>query len=100
MNRPEDAEREVRQALLIDSRYSQANFLLGKILSERPERCDEAVKHLELAMADIANANVVLAQIYAKTGRKQDAIAALKNYEQVNPSANHEKVQQMILSLR
>jgi Tfp pilus assembly protein PilF len=100
LNRPEEAEREVRRALTIDSRNPQSNFLLGKILATRPDRYDEAVRHLKLATSDIANANVVLAQLYAKRGHKREAIAALQNYEHVNPSANREKVEKMILSLR
>jgi tetratricopeptide (TPR) repeat protein len=100
LNRPEEAEHEVRQALTIESRNPQSNFLLGRILAARPDRYDEAVRHLKLATADIANANVVLAELYAKRGHKREAIAALQNYEQVNPSANREKVEKMILSLR
>jgi Tfp pilus assembly protein PilF len=100
MNRPEEAEKEVRQALLVDSRNPQSNFLLGKMMSNQPERYDEAVKHLKLAAPEIANANVLLATLYAKTGRKQEAIAALENYKLLNPTADRENVQKMISSLR
>jgi Tfp pilus assembly protein PilF len=100
LNRPEEAEREVRQALAIESRNPQSNFLLGKILATRPNGYDEAVMHLKLATSDIANAHVLLAELYARSGHKREAIAALQNYEQVNPSANREKVEKMILSLR
>jgi predicted Zn-dependent protease len=100
MNHAEEAETEVRRALTIEPRNPQSNFLLGRILYNNPDSYDEAVKHLKLATTDIANANVILAQLYAKHGHKREAVAALQNYEQVNPAANHEKVQKMILSLR
>ena len=100
MNRKEEAEKEVRQSLQIESRYPQSNFLLAKILAGEPGRYEEAVKHLKLAAPEIANANVLLAQLYAQAGRKKDAIAALETYESLNPSANCEKVRQMISSLR
>lgn len=100
LNHREEAEDEVRKALLIDSRSPQSNFLLGRMLAPQPDRYDEAVKHLKLATEDIANANMILAQLYAQSGHKREAIAALQNYEQVNPAANREKVDKMILSLR
>jgi predicted Zn-dependent protease len=70
------------------------------MMSNQPERYDEAVKHLKLAAPEIANANVLLATLYAKTGRKQEAIAALENYKLLNPTADRENVQKMISSLR
>jgi tetratricopeptide (TPR) repeat protein len=100
LNRDEEAESEVRLALQVNSRYPQANFLLGRILAVKPGRDEEAVRHLRLAASDISRANVILAQLYARTGRNQDAIAALEQYEQVNPNADRGKIRELILSLR
>jgi len=59
-----EAEQEARQALSIDSRSPQANYLLGKILASQGHY-DEAAKRLKLAAPDIPNANVLLEKMRA-----------------------------------
>lgn len=70
MRRTAEAEREVRQSLLVDSRYPQSNLLLGKILALQPDHYDEAIRHLKLAAEAIPSANVLLSQLYARTAQK------------------------------
>jgi Flp pilus assembly protein TadD len=65
MGRIDEAEREVRQALSVDARYPQANYLLGRILTSEPGHYQEATKYLKLAAPDIPNANVLLQKMSA-----------------------------------
>jgi tetratricopeptide (TPR) repeat protein len=65
MNRIDEAEREVRRALSVESRYPQANYLLGRILAGEPGHYQEAVKYLKLAAPDIPNANLLLQKMTA-----------------------------------
>jgi hypothetical protein len=60
MRRVDEAEREVRQALSVDARYPQANYLLGRILASEPGHGAEAVKYLKLAAPEVPNASVLL----------------------------------------
>jgi Tfp pilus assembly protein PilF len=64
MRRVAEAEQEARQALSIDSRNPQANYLLGKILASQGHY-DEAAKRLKLAAPDIPNANILLEKMRA-----------------------------------
>jgi Tfp pilus assembly protein PilF len=100
LNRLDEAEREAREALALDSRHPPANFVLGEILSRRPGKESEAIRYLKLAAPDFVNANLVLAQIYARSGHNQEAIATLEKYEQTNPRADRSQVRKMISSLR
>jgi tetratricopeptide (TPR) repeat protein len=100
MNRVEEAEKEVRSALAIDSRNSQSNYLLAKILAPNPANYDEVVKRLKLAEPDIPKAKIALAQLYARAGRKDEAIAKLEEYQKSSPTPNKDQVEKMISSLR
>jgi tetratricopeptide (TPR) repeat protein len=100
LNETETAESSLRTALAVDSRYPQANYLMGKILAERPDRYDDAIRFLRLAAPELPAANLVLAQTYIRAGHKQDAIDALTLYESSAPPATKTKVEEMIRSLK
>jgi Flp pilus assembly protein TadD len=100
LNRDREAEAAVRRALAVDSRNPQSNFMMGKVLSRQPEHFPEAVKYLGLALPEVPSANLLLAQVYARSGKKREAIAALETYQGNAGPENRKKVQQMIQSLR
>jgi predicted Zn-dependent protease len=100
MSETEVAESNIRRALAIDSRYPQANYLMGKLLAVRPDRYDDAARYLKLAAPGMPAANLILAQVYARSGRKQSAIDALTVYEQTAPPTTRPKLEAMIKSLR
>jgi Tfp pilus assembly protein PilF len=62
MNRIVEAEAEARKALALDSRSSQANYMLGKILAMQGHE-EEAVRRLRLAAADLPIASALLAKM-------------------------------------
>jgi tetratricopeptide (TPR) repeat protein len=62
MNRISEAEVEARQALALDSRSSQSNYILGKILGMQGHE-EEAVRRLKLAAPDLPIASALLAKM-------------------------------------
>jgi tetratricopeptide (TPR) repeat protein len=100
LNETETAESNVRSALALDSRSPQANYLMGKILAERPERSADAIRYLRLAAPEMPAVNFVLAQTYIRAGDNRNAIEALKLYEQTAPPSVKPKVEEVIKSLR
>jgi predicted Zn-dependent protease len=69
MNRVETAEHDLRRALLIDSRHSLSNYLLGKLLAGQPEHYEEAVRRLKFAAPDVPKANLELARLLSKSNK-------------------------------
>jgi Flp pilus assembly protein TadD len=100
LHKPDEAEAGARKALAVDSRNPQSNYLMGRILATHPDALDSAIHHLKLALPDFPLANLVLAQIYARTGQKQIAIEALRAYEQIASPADKARTDRMIQSLR
>jgi Flp pilus assembly protein TadD len=100
MNHVTEAESSLGKALAVDSRNPQSNYMMGRILALRPDRSDDATRYLKLAAPGMPAANLILAQIYARSGSNQSAIDVLTAYQQTASPANRIKVAQVINSLK
>ena len=65
LERYEEAEKSARAALRLDSRYIQANLILGFILVDDPARRSEGLKHLEKAAPAFDSARLFLERVRA-----------------------------------
>src|SRR5664279_2288302 len=62
LHRRDEAMKAARQALLLDSTYGPANYLLGCLLANDAQSQREALKHLEVAARTIPAAQAMLEQ--------------------------------------
>jgi len=82
LGRDDDAEREARTAMGLDPTSAQAHFLLGLLLSFRPETRGQAVSHLAFAAREYPEAHLALAGMYGAEGAGRSASAELELYQQ------------------
>jgi len=85
LDRREDAERELKRSLEIDSNLAEARCFLGALYLENRDLVS-ATRELELSVSlspRYAKAHFYLGQAYLRTGRREEARAALARYEQI-----------------
>lgn len=90
MNRLDEAEAQVREALRLDARLAQAQYQLGAVLEAR-DHLDPAVTALrEASRLDVAYAepHYALARIYRKQGQKALAQAEVETYVRLHAAAH------------
>ncbi len=86
LDRREDAERELKRALVLDSNLAEARCFLGALYLENGDLVS-ATRELELAISQsprYAKAHFYLGQAYLRAGRREDAKAALARYEEIS----------------
>ncbi len=99
MRQTDEAEKVARRALSLDRRNIRANYILGRALLTRVESRPEALRNLLLAEAEIPNARLAAAQLYAWAGDNRSAIAELRKYLATNNSPNRNAIESTIRSL-
>jgi tetratricopeptide (TPR) repeat protein len=90
IDRLDEAEAYLREALSIDSKLSQAHYRLGSVLEDR-ERLDAAADELrEAVLLDdhYAEPHANLARIYKKLGKATEAQDEVKTYLRLHPAVN------------
>ncbi len=91
LNRPAEAERNLREAIRLDPELAKAHFQLGTVL-EDTARPEEALKELgEAARLEkgYAEPHMAMARILHKLGREEEAKKEVESYRQLRaaPSA-------------
>jgi len=100
LGRNTEAEAAARQALHLDGSYRQAHYLLGVLLMADQRRSREAAQHLQEAAEAIPRARLNLAQVYARRGEPQKAVAELKAYREMAPAGFRKQVDLWISELQ
>ena len=94
MGETRGAERELREAILLDHNPPQAHFLLGMILLDRAT--PDAETQLRLAENEIADARLALAVYHAQRGEPDSVQESLLSYLRANPSLNPQSAAQWV----
>jgi tetratricopeptide (TPR) repeat protein len=82
LGRPADAESTARHAVELDPANLRAHLILGSLLAVQPQRREEAVRELRLAVPEAPSALLKLAGLYASAGESRKAEEALQQYRQ------------------
>ncbi|HEX5432404.1 MAG TPA: tetratricopeptide repeat protein [Bryobacteraceae bacterium] len=76
----EEGEKEIREALKMDSTSPQARFLIGVIQLEKGSHDQEAEKDFQMAQGEVQSAHLGLAMLYGRQGNKSAADQQLLQY--------------------
>lgn len=96
LGKKEEGEAAARRAIQLDNNHTRAHYALGAVLMNRPGEEDEALKHLAKAVADVPRAHLLMAQIYSKTGREEDAARELRAYVKTGETEFREKAEKWL----
>jgi tetratricopeptide (TPR) repeat protein len=95
-----EAEQWARRAVALSSSNAKSRYVLGWVLSRRPEKRAEAVEHLQFAAREFPAAHRTLAAVYMMAGEIDLAKQEAQQYLATVPGANRAEVEQWISSLR
>ena len=79
---------------------AKSRYVLGWVLSRRPEAVAEAIEHLQFAAREFPPAHRTLAAVYVMAGRTDLAKQEVQQYLATVPGANRAEVERWISSLR
>ena len=85
LERFDDAEKYLRDALLADPKFAQAHYVFGLLLEKRG-RDEDAIRELEQAAAldaRYAQPHYALGRIYRRAGNTTKAVAELNQFEKL-----------------
>jgi non-specific serine/threonine protein kinase len=83
----ETAEEQLRKTLQVEPNFMFAHWILGGLCLVPMERYDEAIVHLQKAIAlsgNVAHPRGLLGYAYAKVGRRDDALRTLVELEELS----------------
>ena len=78
LNRVNEAEPEALTAVSLDPANAVANYLLGFLYAQHPEKRNLAIRYLEYAAREVPEAHYVLAEIYHLRGAEPTALQELE----------------------
>jgi tetratricopeptide (TPR) repeat protein len=83
MRRPNDAELEARSAVAMDPTNFKAQYVLGCLLANRPDRRTDAIPHLTYAARFLPEGHEALAEVYRASGEPERAQAEMERYRKM-----------------
>lgn len=86
LKREKEALREAQVAVALDASNVKGQFLLGYLLSRRPESHQQAAAHLADAAREMPEAHLALAEMYLAEGAAPIARAELEQYQKTAPA--------------
>ena len=98
--KPVEAEQWARRAVALSNSDVKARYLLGWVLSRRPEARAEAIEHLQFAAREFPPAHRTLAAVYMLAGEIDLAKQEAQRYLAADPGADRAEVERWISSLR
>ena len=98
--KPMEAEQWARRAVALPSSNAKAHYVLGWVLSQRPEKRAEAIEQLQIAARGFPPAHRTLADVYMRAGEIDLAKQEAQRYLSTDPGADRAEVEKWISSLR
>lgn len=78
--RMDEARKAAERAVLLDSNYLRAHYILGCVLAENPETSEKAIEHLRKSIPAIPAARARLAVVLAEHNQLAEAADELRTY--------------------
>jgi len=90
LNHADEAEKNLREALRLDSGLAKAHFQLGTVLEDKGQAEGALAELKEAARLDpwYPEPHMAMARIYHKMGQEKAAHEEVKNYRGLRPSSN------------
>lgn len=87
LNRPADAEKNLREALRLDPDFAKAHFQLGTVLEDlqKPEAALDELKQAARLDATYAEPHMAMARLYHKLGQESSSRAEVAIYLSLHP---------------
>lgn len=98
--KPEEAEQWARRAVGLAGSNAKAHYVLGWVLSRRPDKRAEAIANLQFAAREFPPAHRTLAAVYWMAGETDLAKQEAQRYLATDPGADRAQVERWISSLR
>jgi tetratricopeptide (TPR) repeat protein len=102
LKRYSEAEQTARRALKLDPTFSMMRYILALSLIMEAKHEAEALDNLERAASEIPKARLLAADIFAHSGRRQDAARQLEQYLRSLPERDPDRqaVEERLAELR